>query len=82
MRRPSAAVVNEEDCIFVKDDICIRKFDKTGWPLQDIGFKQFSRPFGKYIGLDKQKIFERKIVNIFLPISFNIRFGCSKEPSH
>ena len=29
------------------------------------------------IGLDK-----RKIVNIFLPISFNICFGCSKVPSH
>ena len=28
------------------------------------------------------KIFHRKIVNIFLPISFNIHFGCSKEPSH
>ena len=28
------------------------------------------------------KIFERKIANIFLPISFNICFGCSKEPSH
>ena len=27
------------------------------------------------------KIFERKIVNIFLLISFNICFGCSKEPS-
>ena len=27
------------------------------------------------------KIFERKIVNIFLPISFNLCFGCSKEPS-
>ena len=24
--------------------------------------------------------FERKIVNIFLPISLNICFGCSKEP--
>ena len=35
----------------------------------------------KTIGLDKQ-IFERKIVNIFLPISFNICFGGSKEPSH
>ena len=33
------------------------------------------------IGLDKQ-FFERKIVNIFLPISFNICFGCSEEPSH
>ena len=27
-------------------------------------------------------IFERNIVNIFLPISFNIGFGCSKEPSY
>ena len=25
---------------------------------------------------------QRKIVNIFLPINFNICFGCSKEPSH
>ena len=33
------------------------------------------------IGLDKH-FFERKIVNIFLPISFNICFGCSKELSH
>ena len=30
------------------------------------------------IGLDKQKN-EHKIVNIFLPISFNICFGCSKK---
>ena len=28
------------------------------------------------------KRFECKIVNIFLSISFNICFGCSKEPSH
>ena len=34
------------------------------------------------IGLDINTIFERKIVNIFLPISFNICFGCSKESSH
>ena len=33
------------------------------------------------IGLDKQKN-QRKNVIIFLPISFNICFGCSKEPSH
>ena len=31
----------------------------------------------KSIGLDKQKKCQRKIVNIFLPISFNICFGCS-----
>ena len=39
------------------------------------------------IGIDKQAIgfntiFECKIENIFLPISFNICFGCSKQPSH
>ena len=28
------------------------------------------------------KMFDCKIVIIFLPISFNIYFGCSKEPSH
>ena len=28
------------------------------------------------------KIFERKIVNIFLPVSLNVSFGFSKEPSH
>ena len=33
------------------------------------------------IGLDKQ-IFLAKIVNIFLPTSFNICFGCSKKTSH
>ena len=27
------------------------------------------------------KIVQHKIVNIFLPIIFNICFGCSKEPS-
>ena len=37
---------------------------------------------GMYLtGLDKQ-IFQRKIVNISLPIIFSICFGCSKEPSH
>ena len=36
----------------------------------------------KYLmGLDKQN-FERKIVNIFLSISFSIWFGCSEVPSH
>ena len=27
------------------------------------------------------KTFDRKIVDIFISISFNISFGCSKEPS-
>ena len=38
-------------------------------------------PCKEFIGLDKQKI-QREIVNIFLPISFNICFWCSKEPPH
>ena len=33
------------------------------------------------VSINKQKIL-RKDVNIFLPISFNKCFGCSKEPSH
>ena len=28
------------------------------------------------------KIYERKIVIIFLPSNLNICFGCSKEPNH
>ena len=41
------------------------------------------KPFsdGLITGLDKQKI-QRKIVNIFLPINFNICFECSKGPPH
>ena len=31
-----------------------------------------------FTGLDKNKL-QRKIVNNFLPISFNICFGCSKR---
>ena len=33
-------------------------------------------------GLEINKNFEPKIVNIFLPFSFNICFGFSKEQSH
>ena len=29
-----------------------------------------------------RNIFDRKTVNIFLPINLNISFGCSKGPSH
>ena len=34
-----------------------------------------------HTGLDKQN-FERKIINTFLLISFNMCYGCSKEQSH
>ena len=41
-------------------------------------FGEFLQAF--FTGLDKK--FRRKIVNIFLPINFNICYGYSKEPSH
>ena len=43
-----------------------------------------SLDFGYALSIDKGRhiFLGEKIVNIFLPISFNICFGCSKEPSH
>ena len=38
-------------------------------------------PPGLITQVQINKIFERKIVNLSLPISFNICFGCSKETS-
>ena len=48
---------------------------------QDVGYPVVQVHSNIYTGLDKQN-FSRKILDIFLPISFNICFGCSKEPSH
>ena len=39
-----------------------------------VAVKESAKVVMKYTGLDKQN-FERKIVNIFLPISFNMCFG-------
>ena len=35
-----------------------------------------------YLSSDLGKCLQREFVIIFLPISLNICFGCSKEPSH
>ena len=40
------------------------------------------RFYVKFLHRFRLSNFPRKIVNIFLPINFNICFGCSKEPSH
>ena len=37
---------------------------------------------GEFPLVQLSKIFERKIATIFLLISLNMCFGCSKEPSH
>ena len=47
MRRPSAIVISEEDNTFVKDDICIRAFDKNGKFVRNIGRDALQKPFGK-----------------------------------
>ena len=44
-------------------------------------FMEIDREIISTIGPDMQ-FFLRKIVIIFLPISFNMCFGCSKKPSH
>ena len=43
--------------------------------ISDLSIKHINR-------FSQTKFFERKIVIIFLPISFSISFGRSKEPSH
>ena len=45
------------------------------------GCTEYEQLVCSHIGLDEQG-FQSKIVNFFLPISFNLCFGCSKEPSH
>ena len=58
-------------CIFIASRI------HTSWPSET--WKKVMCLWNT--GLYEQK-FWAKIVNIFLPISLNICFGCSKEPSH
>ena len=46
-------------------------------------FSAFSYVPFTFIGIHRfNKKFQRKIINIFLPINLNICFGWSKEPSH
>ena len=47
----------------------------------DLRFRDHWFEVHQSIGLLSKK-FQRKIVNIFLPIIFSICFGCSQEPSH
>ena len=47
---------------------------KKSSSLPCVQMNKLSPPSREFTGLDKS--FERKIVNIFLPISFNICFGC------
>ena len=41
-------MVNDRDEIFVRDDLCIRKFERTGRHVCDIGYRHFIKPFGKF----------------------------------
>ena len=62
-------------CVFVHALISL-SLGAIGWSVTyDCGV-----PY-QVAGFDTH-FFQRKIVNISLPTSFNIYFGCSKEPSH
>ena len=59
-------------------------FSVVWWVLSSVPFLlHFSRlhSITKQPQVQINKNFKRNIVNIFLPINFNICFGCSKEPS-
>ena len=45
-------------------------------------FQRCALPLPNYTHRKVREFYERKIVIIFLPINFNMCFGCSKEPSH
>ena len=62
------------------DNRKLEKLKQTYHNNEDWQILRSSNFSENYSGFDKQ-IFERKIVNIFLPISLIICFGCSKEPS-
>ena len=51
------------------------------WKISYNGCTEYEQLVRSHINLDEQG-FQSNIVNIFLPISFNLCFGCSKEPSH
>ena len=56
-----------------------KKAQEVIWFFNNLSIKHV---FFMHTGLDKQQIYVCKIVNIFLSISFNICFVCTKEPSH
>ena len=70
-------------------DIALGDCDCPEQPCKDVQADQDTccpdMPKEKFLMFSQvkiNKIFECKIINIFLPISFNICFGCSKERSH
>ena len=61
----------------INDFKCAQKWDR--W--MD-GQAESNRALATFFGGPYLQTLEHKNVNIFLSISFNICFGCSKEPSH
>ena len=49
--------------------------------MQELNFNPNHAEVSCFDNRFRYKMFECKIVSIFLPISFNICFGCSKELS-
>ena len=61
--------------------VCFNKVADESYKFPDFSISKYIRCM-KTAQVYINKIFQPKIVNIFLPISFNICFGCSKELSH
>ena len=61
---------------------CVDWFESSLWAYADLYLMLNTSSFISSFVMSVSKYFERKIVNIFLPISWNICFGCLKEPSH
>ena len=51
-------------------------------PINPRNYEEKTREHLTISQVSINKNFQRKIVNIFLPINFNICLGCSKEPSN
>ena len=47
--RPSAVVVDSNDNIYIKDDLCVQIFNSEGRHLKTVGMKIFKYPYGKSI---------------------------------
>ena len=71
-------------CFETRQSHCVVFLSKTPYPLPSAGSTQEDRKSSRhdrfffYSDVD----LERKLVIIFLSISLNRCFGCSKEPSH
>ena len=69
---PNCLALSRYSCMNFSKKLILKKNQHEKLPIMPV--------FNSQVKMYKN--FQRKIVNIFLPINFNLCFGCSKEPSH